>query len=191
MKYAEKLILKFNRWRYQASPVSFYDALQPPRRILVVLPMKLRYAHFYADIVELLKHVAPPTDMKFVASHFPSGLPADLTRGYDVIFPEISQRTRFILPHKDFMQRINHFMPKIAIDLEPVRSSYTAMIILKSGASARIGLEKGLGMPFYNLQVRSDMTASVEHKYDDMFEFVYNFFNWDNSLEKFEIDAEE
>ncbi|MBD3170524.1 MAG: hypothetical protein GF307_13650 [candidate division Zixibacteria bacterium] len=191
MKIAQRMIIEFNRWRYQTSPISFYDVLQQPRRILVILPANLRYAQFYGDIVELLKHISTRTTLKFVASRFPTGLVADLTNGYEVYYPGISHQTKFDLPHRDFIQRVSHFIPKIAIDLEPSQTPYNAIIALKSGASARIGMENGLGVPFYNLQVRSDLTASIEKKYDDMFEFVYNFFNWDKSLEKLEFDVEE
>jgi len=178
MKLKDKLIFRFNKWRYQTSPISFYNALLKPRRLLITLPFDVNDHRLCADIIELLKKRFEPQELKFTHTRFPAGKTADLTRGYQVMFPELSEISKSEVPGKEYLDKVCSFMPKIAIDLDSTTSPYNSLIILKSGASARIGLQRGIGLPYYNLEVKSSKGATTIQRYQDYHKFLDNYFNW-------------
>jgi hypothetical protein len=183
MKLKDKLVFKFNRWRYQTTPVSFYDALSEPRRLLVTLPFDVENHRLCEDIIELLKERLEPRELRFTHTRFPAGKTADLTRNYQVMFPDISQISKSEVPTKEYLDTICSFMPKIAIDLEATSSPYNSLIVLRCGASARIGLDRGIGLPYYNLEVKSHKGAPTKQRYRDFYGFLNNYLNW-SSLQK-------
>ncbi|MBD3234503.1 MAG: hypothetical protein GF315_12330 [candidate division Zixibacteria bacterium] len=150
---------------------------------MVLLPLDNEGLDNCTEIVNLLRRLFDRQKMIFVSNQYPAGRIHRYTSGYRVFHPEVDQKGRHGLPDKVFVDRISQIGAKMALDLDASEDPYNPYLALKSGANIRIGIEKEIGEPFYNLRIRTDGEASLRHKYQDMLTFLTHYF-YDNNNPK-------
>ncbi len=175
MKLFQNMVLAYSRRRYGSDNISFSSCLKKPFRVLVIMPVNRDHALLCDGIITLLRNHFGFEEMLFTGPSRPMGKLYELTKGYKFLFPDISELPKYGLPNKQYLKRVIDFKPKLALDLEMTEDPHNSIIVLKSGANARIGGERGIGAPFYNIEVRNSPIADIKRKYGDMEEFLANF----------------
>jgi hypothetical protein len=172
MVIIEKIAVGFNRWRYKSAPISLCRAISEPGKILVSLPMRFSDLPLCYEIVEFLKNKTTKRNLKFVTAWLPVGKILTMLYGYNLDYPKIDQPIKHNLPNKEFVRKVASFKPNIAVDLDPKPGAYSSMLLLKSGAAVRIGFQGGIGMPFFNIEIKPEAGAVPEKRYEDLLRFL-------------------
>ncbi len=175
MKILQRAIIRLASWRHKPECQSFL-VTESKEILIVLLPTDNESLDNCGDIVDLLRRLFDRRKMIFISDQYPAGKIHRYTSGYRVFHPEVNQKGKHGLPNKAFVNRVSQIGAKIALDLDPSEDPYNPFLALKSGAKIRIGVQKQIGEPFYNLRIRSDGEASVQHKYKDMLIFLTHYF---------------
>ncbi|PJA26931.1 MAG: hypothetical protein CO189_08715 [candidate division Zixibacteria bacterium CG_4_9_14_3_um_filter_46_8] len=182
MRLIQKIKISFIRRKYNSHPFSFGDILHKPQRLLVALPSSPKLSMMCGDIITYFKDIFDIDELKFAFKNIPAGELLEFIQGYEVYVPNADQPSQHGLPNAGFLAKVVQFNPQVAIDLEPTRDPFNSIVLLESGAPARLGLDRGFGLPFYNLEIRPQLTGAFKEHCDDMYEFLIGFLNWNTPV---------
>lgn len=157
--------LRFRRVR--DTIVLFNDALTRAQRVLLVMPFDRREFLPTVMVIELLKRKVRESQITVVTGNHAVEAMRILPHSQFIkLLP--GETSMFFLPKGDAMDRIRRNSYDIAIDLNLDLVLPSGYICKASGAKIRVGFARRRSDPFYNFQIRPDLTLGRKLIYDRM-----------------------
>jgi hypothetical protein len=141
--------------RVEGRQLSLPGDLLKPRHILVCLPGGLRELTMVKQLLPAITHLFKPADITLLA--LPGVKVYDIypRKGFQILTPSLDQVTWTGLPKKSYLATLceQKFDTILDLNLEP--SSFTSTVLLRFPDAIRIGRGNHLGVPFYNLEIKT------------------------------------
>ncbi|OQX92949.1 MAG: hypothetical protein B6D58_00205 [candidate division Zixibacteria bacterium 4484_95] len=97
---------------------------------------------------------------------------------FTIIKPYSSDINSFYLPKRSFINRVAAQGISVCIDLDFNPNFFNSSVCIMTKAPVRIGFAKGLGLPYYNLEIDIDSDkVSTKESYNQFIKVLYNFKN--------------
>jgi len=175
-----RLAEKFLRFRYRnkfkAKPVNFRSLVESRDDCLVCMPTNLQYilnaASMLPDIASIFSNrlikILITSNIDHRSHEFIKRFTIDKPYSYDI--------TNFYLPKRSFIERIKGEGLSICIDLDFEHNFFNSAISVLTRAPLRIGCLKGMGLPYYNMEIDiGDKSKISAQSYENFINVLYNF----------------
>jgi hypothetical protein len=94
---------------------------------------------------------------------------------FTLIKPGDRDLTRFSLPKKSFIDNLKRTGLSVCVDFDFFPNFFNSSIAALTGAPVRIGLAKGMGLPYYNLELNVGReNATLKVAYQAFIDMLFN-----------------
>jgi hypothetical protein len=170
---------RFARYRYRAlfsnNPVNFLDCFANPKDCLVLMPSDMSILYEAASKLPFIAELFPNRIIKVMATSNIDPRSHEYIKRFTLIKPGEHDLTRFYLPKRHFIENIKQPGLSVCIDFDLLPNFFNSSISVLTGAPVRIGLAKGLGLPYYNLELSvGGENTSLKTAYQTFVDMLFN-----------------
>ncbi|MCP4581650.1 MAG: hypothetical protein GY839_08505 [candidate division Zixibacteria bacterium] len=177
-RVAEKICRIRYRMKYKNDPVNFLSLVDNPDDCLVCLPSNLKFVLNAASKLPDIATIFPNRLIKVLVTSNIDHRSHEYIKRFTMDKPYSYDITNFYLPKRSFIDRISGKGLSICIDLDFEHNFFNSAITVLTKAPLRIGCRKGMGLPYYNLEIDiGDKTVISPATYDNFIKVLYNFKN--------------
>lgn len=158
------------RKNMQPAQFSFPADLMTPKHVLVCLPGQLRELTLVKSLLPALNTLFKPADITLLS--VPGVKVADMfpRKGIHVLTPSTDQLTWSGLPKKGYLTTLMDYKYDMILDLNLDQSFFTSAVLLNFPAAIRVGRGNHLGIPFYNLEIKTRYLRDERNIYRSLLE---------------------
>jgi hypothetical protein len=174
-----KIAEKFARYRHRAlidnRQINFRECFENPKDCLVLMPSDMNILLEAASKLPYVAELFPNRLIKILVTSNIDPRSHEFIKRFTLIKPSEHDLTRFSLPKGSFIENIGKTGLSVCVDLDLMPNFFNSSIAVMTGAPVRIGLAKGMGLPYYNLElnVGSEKT-SIKTAYQTFVDMLYN-----------------
>lgn len=160
--------------KLEQQPVNFPTDLLTPKRILVCLPSSLRELTLVKQFLPTISSLFKSADLTLLAA--PGVKVADIYphKGFQILSPSLDQLTWAGLPKKSYLHMLQDYKFDMILDLNFSPSYFTPAVLLHFPRAVRVGRGNYLGMPFYNLEIKTKYLRDERNIYRSLLETLAN-----------------
>jgi hypothetical protein len=175
-RIAERLNRIFFKMRFRGEPISFFSLVDNFSDCLVCMPSNMRYILEASSKLPDIAAIFPNRMIKvLLTSNIDPGSYAFVKR-FSIIKPYSYDLNMFYLPKKSFIEKVVGKGLSVCIDLDLEHNYFNSSICALTRAPIRVGSKKGLGLPYYNLEINvGDPETPAKEQYDNFVKVLYNF----------------
>lgn len=154
----------------QPTQFSFPADLMTPRHVLVCLPGQLRELTLVKSLLPALNTLFKPADITLLS--VPGVKVADMfpRKGIHILTPSTDQLTWSGLPKKGYLTTLMDYKYDMILDLNLDQSFFTSAVLLNFPAAIRVGRGNHLGIPYYNLEIKTRYLRDERNIYRSLLE---------------------
>ncbi|MDX9857195.1 MAG: hypothetical protein RBT76_05355 [candidate division Zixibacteria bacterium] len=158
------------RKRMQPAQFSFPADLLSPKHVLVCLPGNLRELTLVKSLLPAVNTLFKSADLTLLS--VPGVKVADMfpRKGVQILMPTADQLTWSGLPKKSFLTSLIDYKYDMILDLNLDRSFFTSAILLNFPSAVRVGRGNHLGIPYYNLEIKTRYLRDERNIYRSLLE---------------------
>ncbi|MEE8575835.1 MAG: hypothetical protein V3T31_01145 [candidate division Zixibacteria bacterium] len=163
-----------------SADVSFPGDLMKPQHVLVCLPSRLRELTLVKQLLPKITALFKPADITLLA--LPGVKVADMypRKGFQILNPSTDQLTWAGLPKSSYLDSLQQYKYDTVLDLNLEKSFFTSAILLSFPKAVRIGRGNHLGVPFYNLEIKTRYLRDERNIYRSLLETLGTITNRPN-----------
>lgn len=174
-KFAEK----FARYRYRSlfenQQINFRQCFESPKDCLVLMPSDMNILLEAASKLPYVAELFPNRLIKILVTSNIDPRSHEFIKRFTLIKPGEHDLTRFSLPKRSFVDSIGKTGLSVCVDLDLFPNFFNSSIAVLTGAPVRIGLAKGMGLPYYNLELNVGReNATIKTAYQTFIDMLYN-----------------
>jgi hypothetical protein len=174
-----KLAEKFARYRHRAlfrdSQVNFRECFVSPKDCLVLMPSDMNILLEAASKLPYVAELFPNRLIKILVTSNIDPRSHEFIKRFTLIKPDDHDLTRFALPRRHFVDSIRQSGLSVCIDLDLYSNFFNSSICVLTGAPVRIGIAKGMGLPYYNLELNvGGESTSIKTAYQTFIDMLFN-----------------
>jgi hypothetical protein len=175
-----RLAEKFARYRHRSlfrdSQVNFRECFLNPKDCLVLMPSDMNILLEAASKLPYVAELFPNRLIKIMVTSNIDPRSHDFIKRFTLIKPGDHDLTRFALPRNQFIENVRQSGLSVCIDLDLYPNFFNSSISVLTGAPVRIGLAKGMGLPYYNLELNvGGENTSIKSAYQTFVDMLFNF----------------
>ena len=175
-RLAEAFSKYYYRHKYNYESVSFLSLTDNHGDCLVCLPANLNYMLAAASKLPEIASVFPNRLIKVLVTSNIDHRSHEYIKHFTIDKPYSYDINSFYLPKRPFIQRLIGRGLTICIDLDFQHNFFNSSVSVMSGAPLRIGRSKGLGLPYYNLEIDIGRNDKIDaESYTKFMKVLYNF----------------
>ena len=175
-RFAERFTRYYHRIKFKGQAVNFNSLADDKSDCLVCLPANLNHVLSAASKLPAIASIFPNRLIKVLVTANIDHRSHEYIKRFTLERPFSYDLTSFYLPKKTFIERIVGKGLSICIDLDFEHNFFNSSVCLLSKAPLRIGSSKGMGMPYYNMEIDiGDQAAINPETYDRFVKVLYNF----------------
>lgn len=175
-RFAERLTRTYHRLTMKNQPINFLSSIKDYRDCLVCLPADME---FILEAASKLPHIAEIFPNRMINVLLTSNIDVrshNYIKRFTIIKPYSNDINAFYLPKRSFIDRIAVQGISVCIDLDFKPNFFNSSVCIMTKAPVRIGFAKGLGLPYYNLEIDVDNDKTpVKESYEQFIKVLYNF----------------
>lgn len=158
------------RKRMQPTQFNFPADLLTPKHVLVCLPGNLRELTLVKSLLPAILSLFKPADLTLLS--VPGVKVADMfpRKGIQIVTPSTDQLTWSGLPKKSLLATLHDYKYDMILDLNLDRSFFTSAVLLNFPSAIRVGRGNHLGIPFYNLEIKTRYLRDERNIYRSLLE---------------------
>ena len=174
-KFAER----FARYRHKSlidnRQINFRECFENSKDCLVLMPSDMNVLVEAANKLPYVAELFPNRLIKVLVTSNIDPRSHEFIKRFTLIKPSEHDLTRFSLPKRNFIDNIKKTGLSVCIDLDLFPNFFNSTIAVLTGAPVRIGLAKGMGLPYYNLELNVGRdNATVKTAYQTFMDMLYN-----------------
>jgi len=175
-RIAEKVSRVYYQIKIKDTSVNFLSITENKNDCLVCMPSRMEHLLDAASKLPDIASVFPNRIIKVLITSSIDPRSFKFIKRFTIIKPYSYDMSLFYLPKKAFVQKIVGKGLSICIDLDFEPNFFNSCISVLTRAPLRIGVNKGLGLPYYNLEIEiGDREAPSKMLYDNFIKVLYNF----------------
>jgi len=175
-RLAQRVSDFYQRMTIKSQPVNFLSVVEDLNDCLVCMPSNMQFILDAASKLPDIAAIFPNRLIKVLLSSNIDPRSHEFIKRFTIIKPYSDDLNFFYLPKKTFIDRIAGEGLSICIDLDFEANFFNSSISALTRAPLRIGCIKGMGLPYYNLEIGVNRTEKPSRKsYEDFFNVLYNF----------------
>ena len=175
-RVAEKLTRFYLGMKLKGQSVNFSSMVDNFNDCLICMPDNMKYILEAASILPDIASVFPNRVVKILLTSNIDPRSYGFIKRFIIIKPYSYDMTIFYLPKKSFLDKIVGKGLSICIDLDFEPNFFNSSICALTKAPLRIGSKKGLGLPYYNMEINvGDPETSSKELYKNFLRVLYNF----------------
>ncbi len=174
-----KLAEKFARYRHRSlidnRQINFRQCFESSKDCLVLMPSDMNILLDAASKLPYVAELFPNRLIKILVTSNIDPRSYEFIKRFTLIKPGEHDLTRFSLPKKSFVESIRKTGLSVCIDLDLFPNFFNSSIAVLTGAPVRIGLAKGMGLPYYNLELNVGReNTSIKIAYKTFIDMLFN-----------------
>lgn len=175
-RFAQKVSDFYQRVTIRSQPINFLSVAEDLNDCLVCMPSNMQFILDAASKLPDIAAIFPNRLIKVLLSSNIDPRSHEFIKRFTIIKPYSDDLNVFYLPKKSFINRISGEGLSICIDLDFEANFFNSSVSALTGAPLRIGCLKGMGLPYYNLEIGVTGGETPSRKsYEDFFNVLYNF----------------
>ncbi|MBD3402543.1 hypothetical protein GF420_06585 [candidate division GN15 bacterium] len=155
-----------------AAQFSFPADLMKPKHVLICLPGNLRELTLIKSLLPAINSLFKPADITLLA--MPGVKVADMfpRKGIHILTPSTDQLTWSGLPKKSYLATLRDYKYDMILDLNLEESFFTSAVLLNFPSAIRVGRGNHLGIPYYNLEIKTRFLRDERNIYRSLLEML-------------------
>jgi hypothetical protein len=175
-KIAEAIARQYYRLKYKNRQVNFLSLADEHGDCLVCMPENLQYMLPAASKLPDIAAIFPNRQTRVLVTSNIDHRSHEYIKHFTIDRPYSYDITSFYLPKKPFIERLKADNLTICIDLDFEHNFFNSAVCVSTQAPLRIAARKGLGLPFYNLEIDiGDESEITAESYNNFINVLYNF----------------
>jgi len=173
---AEMVAKRFHRVKFKNEPINFNSIASSRGDCLVCMPDNLEYILQAASKLPDIASIFPNRIIKVLVTSNVDHRSHEYIKHFTLEKPYSYDITSFFLPKKSFIERLRESGIAICIDLDFEHNFFNSSVCVLTQAPLRIAAKKGLGSPYYNLEIGiGDREHINSESYDYFIKVLSNF----------------
>jgi hypothetical protein len=173
---AEKFLRFRYNLKYKDQSVNFLALADNRDDCLVCLPTNLQYVLDAASRLPDIASIFPNRLIKILVTSNIDHRSHEYIKRFTIDKPYSYDITNFYLPKRSFIERIKGRGLSICIDLDLEHNFFNSVISVLTRAPLRIGCSKGMGLPYYNMEIDiGDKSKISAQSYENFINVLNNF----------------
>jgi hypothetical protein len=174
-RLAEKIARYYYRVTFKEKQVSFLDCFSNHKDCLVLMPSDMNVVLEAASKLPKIAEIFPDRVIKILLTSNIDPRSHEFIKRFTIIKPYSYDLNAFYLPKKPFIDRIKDAGLSVCIDLDFQHNFLNSSVSAMAEAPVRIGCTKGLGLPYYNLEINvGDINTPAKIAYETFVDVLYN-----------------
>lgn len=175
-RFAEKLARIYYRLTMKDRPVNFLSSINDYKDCLVCMPANMEFILEAASKLPDIAEIFPNRLINVLLTSNIDPRSHNYIKRFTIIKPYSHDINAFYLPKRSFIDRITAQGVSVCIDLDFKPNFFNSSVCILTRAPVRIGFAKGLGLPYYNLEINVvDDKTSAKESYEQFIKVLYNF----------------
>ena len=175
-KFTERITNFLINRKSKISPVNFNRATNNMKSCLICMPASLEQVRSASIILSDIAATFANRKINILLTCSIDPQSHEIIKKFSSIRLGETDLDRFSLPTKEFINKIATGGVGICIDLDPSPNFFNAVVAVRCGAEIRASFDKGVGLPYYNLLVKSaGGSSNLKDKYSALSTFLRNF----------------
>ena len=164
------------KYRKSGDVVRFTEVSRDLKACLICMPSKLELIKPAAEILPIIASTFPNRNIKILLTSSIDPQSHEIIRKFVVINAVQNDYDRFSMPKREFLSKLYSGGLGMTLDMDIRPNFFHALIALHSGASVRAAINKGIGLPYYNLLIgKPSIEDNPKLTYQAMAEVLQNF----------------
>jgi hypothetical protein len=174
-KLAEKIARYYYRVTFKEKQVNFLECFNNHKDCLVLLPSDMTVILEAASRLPMIAEIFPDRIIKILLTSNIDPRSHEFIKRFTIIKPYSYDLNAFYLPKRPFIERVRAAGLSVCIDLDFQHNFLNSSVSVMTEAPVRIGCVKGLGLPYYNLEINiGGENSSIKTAYDTFINVLYN-----------------
>jgi hypothetical protein len=174
-----RLAEKIARYRYRAgfrgAQVSFKGCFDDTRDCLVLMPADMNVLLEAASQLPFIADLFPNRLIKILITSNIDPRSHEFIKRFTIIKPYPYDLSAFYLPKKQFIEKARESGLSVCVDLDLRQNFFNSSVSVLTEAPIRIGCAKGMGLPYYNLEINvGDEKAPLKKAYQEFIDVLFN-----------------
>jgi hypothetical protein len=172
----EKVAKAYHRMKLKDEPVNFFSTAENRGNCLVCMPGNLQHMLHAASKLPDIAAIFPNRMIKVMVTSNIDHRSHEFIKKFSHDKPAANDITAFSLPKKPFIDKLIGNGLAICVDLDFENNFFNSCVCALTQAPLRIATCKGLGLPYYNLQIDIGSPEKITaDTYIDFIKVLYNF----------------
>jgi len=164
--------LRMIRGKFQASTISLPGDLLDVKNLLVCLPPDQRQLTMIKDILPELTRIFAESEIYLMASPGRSVYDIFPRRGYRIMTPSSGHVDWSGLASRNYIKALKENSYDLILDLNLYPNRFTQSILLAFPGAIRMGNRNNLGVPYYNIEIKTRFVRDEKNIYKSIVETV-------------------
>ena len=152
-RFAEKIARYYHRHRIKDQQVNFLECFKNYKDCLVLLPSDMNVLLEAASKLPILAEVFPNRIIKILITSNIDPRSHEFIKRFTIIKPYSYDLNAFYLPKRQFIDRISASGLSVCVDMDLRDNFFNSSVCAMTEAPVRIGSAKGMGLPYYNMEI--------------------------------------
>lgn len=177
-RFVEKISTIYYRMKLKNESVNFVMLADDLNDCLICMPANMKYIFEAASRLPDIASVFPNRLIKILLTSNVDPRSYGYIKKFEIIKPYSYDLNILYFPKKAFLKKIIGKGLSICIDLDFEANFFNSSLCALTKAPLRIGVNKGMGLPYYNMEIQSgDEEMPTKKRYDNFIKVLYNFKN--------------
>jgi hypothetical protein len=175
-RMAEMIAGKYYRFKFKNRQVNFQSLADELGDCLVCMPENLQHMLPAASKLPDIAAIFPNRLIRVLVTSNIDHRSHEHIKHFTIDRPYSYDITSFYLPKKPFIERLKADNLAICIDLDFEHNFFNSAVCINTQAPLRIAARKGMGLPYYNLEIDiGDGETITADSYTNFINVLYNF----------------
>jgi len=175
-RIAEKISRAYYRFTIKDQSVNFLSLTDNKKDCLVCMPSDMNSLLEAATLLPEIASIFPNRLIKVMVTSSIDPRSYKYIKRFTIIKPYSHDLNVFYLPRKSFLEKVIGKGLSVCVDLDFSFNYFNSCISALTRAPLRIGANKGLGLPYYNLETNiGDLETPLKDLYMNFIKVLYNF----------------
>jgi len=164
------------RIKFKDEAVNFLSLTGGHDDCLICMPARMEHMLFASKMLPDIASIFPNRSIKILVTSNIDHRSHEFIKNFSLEKPYSYDITNFNLPKNTFTEKLKGKGLSICIDMDFQHNFFNSAVCLKTSAPLRIGANKGMGLPYYNLEIDvGDRTKISAESYGNFMNVLYNF----------------
>ncbi|MCD6162082.1 MAG: hypothetical protein J7K40_06685 [candidate division Zixibacteria bacterium] len=175
-RFVIKFSKMYHRMKLKDESVNFILLAEDMNDCLVCMPSDMKYIYEAASRLPDIASIFPNRLIKIILTSNVDPRSYGFIKRFEIIKPYSYDLNLLCLPKRTFLKKIIGKGLSICIDLDFEPNFFNSSLCALTRAPMRIGINKGMGLPYYNMEIQSGgEDVPPKKKYDNFIKVLYNF----------------
>jgi hypothetical protein len=164
--------LRFHLRAYQASPICLPDDMRNTRNVMICLPPGQRELTMIKQLLPELARIFSDSEIYLLAAPGSPVYEIFPRKGYRILTPSSDQLTWSGLAKTAYINLLKQNRFDLILDLNLSPSHFVKSILLAFPRAIRAGAGGNLGIPYYNLEIKSGYLRDEKNIYRSIINMI-------------------